>query len=165
MSTPCPCCFSPQGRGALQADEWQEQCFFGAQVGVIFHSPQLSAPNVQLLDLAWGIPDLGTRIFTASSWVFAGCLHTIPGRSLDSMGSAKGLNSSPVSRVFLLGCSSGIVLGRHGRALFMLRVVHLSPCNSQTSIAECLTYLDNGVVFVGSRLGDSQLVKVSGGLS
>ncbi|KFP83830.1 DNA damage-binding protein 1, partial [Apaloderma vittatum] len=29
----------------------------------------------------------------------------------------------------------------------------------QTSIAECLTYLDNGVVFVGSRLGDSQLVK------
>ena len=29
-----------------------------------------------------------------------------------------------------------------------------------TSIAECLTYLDNGVVFVGSRLGDSQLVKV-----
>lgn len=31
----------------------------------------------------------------------------------------------------------------------------------QTSIAECLTYLDNGVVFVGSRLGDSQLVKVS----
>ncbi|KAH0621079.1 hypothetical protein JD844_022103, partial [Phrynosoma platyrhinos] len=29
----------------------------------------------------------------------------------------------------------------------------------ETSIAECLTYLDNGVVFVGSRLGDSQLVK------
>ncbi len=30
----------------------------------------------------------------------------------------------------------------------------------QTTIAECLTYLDNGVVYVGSRLGDSQLVKV-----
>ena len=30
----------------------------------------------------------------------------------------------------------------------------------QTSIAHCLTYLDNGVVFVGSALGDSQLVKV-----
>ncbi|XP_043089547.1 DNA damage-binding protein 1 [Puntigrus tetrazona] len=30
----------------------------------------------------------------------------------------------------------------------------------ETSIAECLTYLDNGVVFVGSRLGDSQLVKL-----
>ncbi|XP_071974589.1 DNA damage-binding protein 1 [Engystomops pustulosus] len=31
----------------------------------------------------------------------------------------------------------------------------------ETSIAECLTYLDNGVVFVGSRLGDSQLVKLT----
>uniref|UniRef100_A0A8C7X5H2 DNA damage-binding protein 1 n=1 Tax=Oryzias sinensis TaxID=183150 RepID=A0A8C7X5H2_9TELE len=31
----------------------------------------------------------------------------------------------------------------------------------ETSIAECLTYLDNGVVFVGSRLGDSQLVKLN----
>ena len=44
----------------------------------------------------------------------------------------------------------------------MLAVVHLRLLNSQTSIAECLTYLDNGVVFVGSRLGDSQLVKVRG---
>lgn len=39
---------------------------------------------------------------------------------------------------------------------------HLPLPTSQTSIAECLTYLDNGVVFVGSRLGDSQLVKVRG---
>ena len=31
----------------------------------------------------------------------------------------------------------------------------------QTAIAECITYLDNGVVCIGSRLGDSQLVKVS----
>uniref|UniRef100_H2V0E8 DNA damage-binding protein 1 n=1 Tax=Takifugu rubripes TaxID=31033 RepID=H2V0E8_TAKRU len=31
----------------------------------------------------------------------------------------------------------------------------------ETSIAECLTYLDNGVVFVGSRLGDPQLVKLN----
>ena len=30
----------------------------------------------------------------------------------------------------------------------------------QTSIAHCLCYLDNGVVFVGSGLGDSQLAKV-----
>ena len=30
----------------------------------------------------------------------------------------------------------------------------------QTSTAHCLTYLDNGVVFIGSALGDSQLVKV-----
>lgn len=41
-------------------------------------------------------------------------------------------------------------------------VGHLPLPISQTSIAECLTYLDNGVVFVGSRLGDSQLVKVHG---
>lgn len=41
-------------------------------------------------------------------------------------------------------------------------VGHLPLPISQTSIAECLTYLDNGVVFVGSRLGDSQLVKVCG---
>ena len=31
----------------------------------------------------------------------------------------------------------------------------------ETAIAECITYLDNGVVYIGSRLGDSQLVKVS----
>ncbi|KAI5740244.1 hypothetical protein M8J76_002026 [Diaphorina citri] len=31
----------------------------------------------------------------------------------------------------------------------------------EISIPECLTYLDNGVVFVGSRLGDSQLVKLN----
>lgn len=27
--------------------------------------------------------------------------------------------------------------------------------------AECITYLDNGVVYIGSRLGDSQLVKLN----
>ena len=31
----------------------------------------------------------------------------------------------------------------------------------EISIPECLTYLDNGVVYVGSRLGDSQLVKLN----
>ncbi|VDN05556.1 unnamed protein product [Thelazia callipaeda] len=30
-----------------------------------------------------------------------------------------------------------------------------------TSIAECLCYLDNGVCFVGSRFGDSQLIRLS----
>ena len=30
----------------------------------------------------------------------------------------------------------------------------------ECSTPHCLAYLDNGVVFVGSRLGDSQLVKV-----
>ena len=31
---------------------------------------------------------------------------------------------------------------------------------SQTVAPSCLAYLDNGVVFIGSVLGDSQLVKV-----
>ena len=31
----------------------------------------------------------------------------------------------------------------------------------EVSIPECVTYLDNGVVFVGSRFGDSQLVKLN----
>ncbi|ELU03057.1 hypothetical protein CAPTEDRAFT_148808 [Capitella teleta] len=31
----------------------------------------------------------------------------------------------------------------------------------ESAIAECITYLDNGVVYVGSRLGDSQLVKLN----
>jgi len=30
----------------------------------------------------------------------------------------------------------------------------------EISTPECMTYLDNGVVFVGSRLGDSQLIKL-----
>ncbi len=30
----------------------------------------------------------------------------------------------------------------------------------ETTLAECLVYLDNGVVFVGSRLGDSQLIRL-----
>lgn len=79
-----------------------------------------------------------------------------------SVGFVKGFDSLPAPRVFLLGCSSDVLLAGCGRVLFMLVVVHLRLLNSQTSIAECLTYLDNGVVFVGSRLGDSQLVKVHG---
>lgn len=31
----------------------------------------------------------------------------------------------------------------------------------EVSIPECVTYLDNGVIFIGSRLGDSQLVKLN----
>ncbi|RCN24028.1 hypothetical protein ANCCAN_30283, partial [Ancylostoma caninum] len=31
----------------------------------------------------------------------------------------------------------------------------------ETTIAECLVYLDNGVLFVGSRFGDSQLVRLT----
>lgn len=31
----------------------------------------------------------------------------------------------------------------------------------EVSIPECITYLDNGVLFIGSRIGDSQLVKLN----
>lgn len=31
----------------------------------------------------------------------------------------------------------------------------------EISTPECITYLDNGVLFIGSRLGDSQLVKLN----
>ncbi len=31
----------------------------------------------------------------------------------------------------------------------------------ETTIPECITYLDNGYVYIGSRLGDSQLVKLN----
>ncbi|ENN77681.1 hypothetical protein YQE_05832, partial [Dendroctonus ponderosae] len=31
----------------------------------------------------------------------------------------------------------------------------------EIAIPECITYLDNGVIFIGSRLGDSQLVKLN----
>ena len=31
----------------------------------------------------------------------------------------------------------------------------------ETTIADCLTYLDNGYVYVGSRLGDSQLIRLN----
>eukprot|EP00953_Heterococcus_sp_UTEX-ZZ885_P017738 9926-Heterococcus_DN1.PRE.1 len=31
----------------------------------------------------------------------------------------------------------------------------------QTSCASCITYIDNSIVFVGSRFGDSQLIKLS----
>ena len=31
----------------------------------------------------------------------------------------------------------------------------------ETSVAECITYLDNSVVFVGSCMGDSQLIQLS----
>lgn len=30
----------------------------------------------------------------------------------------------------------------------------------EISIPECITYLDNSVIFIGSRLGDSQLIKL-----
>ncbi|XP_069681913.1 DNA damage-binding protein 1 isoform X2 [Periplaneta americana] len=34
-------------------------------------------------------------------------------------------------------------------------------CLGEISVPECITYLDNGVLFIGSRLGDSQLIKLN----
>lgn len=31
----------------------------------------------------------------------------------------------------------------------------------ETTVAECMTYLDNGFVYIGSRLGDSQLIRLN----
>eukprot|EP00794_Sanderia_malayensis_P018107 gene18107-19916_t len=66
---------------------------------------------------------------------------------------------------FLLGDMSGRLF-----MLFISKAAHLDDTVGikdlkvellgQTSIAHCLSYLDNGVVFVGSTLGDSQLVKL-----
>ena len=43
-----------------------------------------------------------------------------------------------------------------GRGVSGMKLEVLGEC----STPHCLAYLDNGVVFVGSRLGDSQLVNV-----
>ncbi|CAD6191269.1 unnamed protein product [Caenorhabditis auriculariae] len=60
----------------------------------------------------------------------------------------------------------------HGRLLMLLLEIvekmdgGASVCGmrleflGETSIAECITYLDNGVVFIGSRMGDSQLIRL-----
>lgn len=63
------------------------------------------------------------------------------------------------------------LLGDFTGRLFMLlleleaetgRVVDLRvELLGETTIPECLTYLDNGYVFIGSRLGDSQLVHLA----
>ena len=39
--------------------------------------------------------------------------------------------------------------------------IKLFLCVGEISIPECITYLDNGVLFIGSRHGDSQLVKLN----
>lgn len=80
------------------------------------------------------------------------------------MGFMKGLNPFPIPRAILLDNSLVVEEGCVCvcQDLSMPLVGHLPLPIFQTSIAECLTYLDNGVVFVGSRLGDSQLVKVRG---
>ena len=50
----------------------------------------------------------------------------------------------------------GVESGGSGRGVSGMKLEVLGEC----STPNCLAYLDNGVVFVGSRMGDSQLVKV-----
>ncbi|KAM0921927.1 hypothetical protein ACQ4PT_006526 [Festuca glaucescens] len=62
---------------------------------------------------------------------------------------------------YLLGDNTGtlhlLVLAREGERVTGLKIEHLG----ETSIASSISYLDNGVVYVGSRFGDSQLVKLN----
>lgn len=61
-------------------------------------------------------------------------------------------------------------LGGHTHILFALTTIGhfflqhflcILVILGEISIPECITYLDNGVLFIGSRHGDSQLVKLS----
>ena len=46
------------------------------------------------------------------------------------------------------------------RLMATVRVLGPCDCRAQTSTAFALCYLDNGFVYVGSRTGDSQLVRL-----
>ena len=62
---------------------------------------------------------------------------------------------------FLLGDLAGhlymLLLIKEGNEVKDLKLELLG----ETTVAECITYLDNGYVYIGSRLGDSQLVKLN----
>lgn len=62
---------------------------------------------------------------------------------------------------YLLGDHSGnlyvLVLIVEGSQVVSIAVSHLGT----TTIAESINYLDNGVVFIGSSLGDSQLIRLN----
>ncbi|KAM0887190.1 hypothetical protein ACQ4PT_029232 [Festuca glaucescens] len=62
---------------------------------------------------------------------------------------------------YLLGDNTGtlhlLVLTQEGERVTGLKIEHLG----ETLIASSISYLDNGVVYVGSRFGDSQLVKLN----
>ena len=59
-------------------------------------------------------------------------------------------------RLLMLFVDSDESSSGSGRGFTGMKLEVLGEC----STPHCLAYLDNGVVFVGSRLGDSQLVKV-----
>ncbi len=55
------------------------------------------------------------------------------------------------------GTSSSTSSYMYGPLVKDLKLEHLG----ETTIAESMTYLDNGYVYIGSRLGDSQLVRLN----
>lgn len=65
---------------------------------------------------------------------------------------------------YLLGDMSGrlflLLLEKEDKENGVVRNVKLEHLGEIT-IPECMTYLDNGVVYIGSRLGDSQLVRLT----
>uniref|UniRef100_A0ACD5TYR9 Uncharacterized protein n=1 Tax=Avena sativa TaxID=4498 RepID=A0ACD5TYR9_AVESA len=62
---------------------------------------------------------------------------------------------------YLLGDQTGtlhlLVLTQERERVTGLKIEHLG----ETSVASSISYLDNGIVYVGSRFGDSQLVKLN----
>ena len=66
------------------------------------------------------------------------------------------LGDESKGRLLMLFVDSDESSSGSGRGFTGMKLEVLGEC----STPHCLAYLDNGVVFVGSRLGDSQLVKV-----
>lgn len=59
-------------------------------------------------------------------------------------------------KVELLGKNNHFVY-----STFLLFLLNLIEFSGEIPIPESMTYLDNGVVFIGSRIGDSALVRLS----
>ncbi len=92
-------------------------------------------------------------------------LHSFPISFQQSTITCFGKVDSNGSR-YLLGDMSGrlfmLLLEREDKMDGTISVKDLKvELLGETTIAECITYLDNGVVYIGSRLGDSQLIKVT----
>lgn len=64
-------------------------------------------------------------------------------------------------KVELLGIYTKIFLKKKIEKIIKLIILKIG----ETSIPECITYLDNGVLFIGSRHGDSQLVKLNSNIN
>lgn len=82
-------------------------------------------------------------------------------------------NSTIVSHCRIDSDGSRFLLGDMAGHLYMLLLIKEEKSDGvvikdlklellgETTIAECITYLDNGYVYLGSRLGDSQLIRLN----